>query len=470
MLRFIAFVAAFFLAAAAHAQDVFTVPEVPVFAEAETSSEARDSARLSGEKAAMDILLRRLTAEEDWVYLPSLSTGQPAPIFAQGYGGYQRDADLAYRPNASEPVPVGVKRPITIEDPQLDALVETFDVFDEKSSGTTYRASITFRFKADSVRTLLQNARLPYSEEQARRVLILPVLETENGRYLWEAKNPWARAWLERPLTSELTPMDLPVGDAMDIQAITADEAANLNTPALRAFSERYQTERLLLAVGRLREQAGEYRLTVRLIEATPPAIDARTISTSSIGTTVTEVYVRGSNDDFPALARQAVETTVQRHARQWKRQTLVDYSQQRTFELTAWYSNQAEWAHIRESVQATPLVVDFQSGVFNSVNAIMTITAVGAEDQFDLAMQQRDLDVWKDVGGRWHVADLEQAAVLKEQLVPLTTDIDDQNTRRRGLGRFFGRGDRSEQDEVIEEGALPDLPDDMFGDDNNQQ
>ena len=72
--------------APAHAQGgnraVFIVPEVPVFAEADSAAQAQSIAQDRGRRRAMDILLRRLTAEEDWGYLPNLTAGEPASAVA----------------------------------------------------------------------------------------------------------------------------------------------------------------------------------------------------------------------------------------------------------------------------------------------------------------------------------------------------------------------------------------------------
>lgn len=481
MLRFALVLVALSFGGSALAQNVFTVPQVPVFAEADSSALAQAQARREGREAALDILLRRIVAEEDWVYLPRLAEGEPAPILGDRplVTTEEQDFDAAYNPDVYNPrnepgaLPVTTKQPISIDPQQLSQLEEGFDVFNEKSSGTTYRAQITFRFKPDAIRSLLQTARLPYSEEQARDVLILPVLQTDTGVYLWEAKNPWARAWLERPLTSELTPMQLPVGDVVDIQAITAEEARDLNAASLREFAKRYQAEQVYLALGQLGENNGEYRLFVKLIDATPPAIGV-SWQASAIGTTVAETFFRGADDDFPALARRAVEGTVQRHSRQWKRQTLVDYSLQRSFEVTAWYGDLEEWADIRSALESTPLVRNLDPGVFNRENAIIQLTVVGDDQQFELAMEQRGLDLWRDASGRWYLAEEERAAQLQNTLDPLAPTIDEQSGRDRplGLGRLFGRGGGDNQDSDpsdspdAEDGGIPELPDDLFGDD----
>jgi hypothetical protein len=463
MMRALALAVSFLLfMGSALAQDVFTVPQVPVYAEAEGAAQAQERARVDGRRTAIDLLLRRLVAEDDWLYLPRLTEELPPEAVETGEVPTVEmpDPDAAYSggPDPLESERPGMKQAIVLDRQALAELEEGFDVFNEKSSGTTYRANITYRFKPDAVRSLLQTARLPYSEAQAQEVLILPVLETEEGVYLWEAKNPWARAWLERPLTSELTPMALPRGDVMDIQQISSEEARDINAAALRAFAERYPQRKIFVALAKLTEKNGQFRLYVQLIDATPPAI-GRGASASAIGTTITEAFFRGPNDDFPALARRAVQSTVARHARQWKRQTLVDYASERSFDLTAWYGSQQEFSDIRQAINSSPLVKSFKPGVFNRENAIMTLSVVGEEEQFRLAMAQSGLEVWQDTGSRWHIAEAERAEELKRSLEPLSTDIDEQAERRGGIGRFFGRGRSGSGEEI------PELPDDLFGD-----
>ena len=475
MLRVIVSIVLVFGLNAALAQNVFTVSEVPVAAEADSAAAAQQIAREEGRKQALDILLRRLVAEQDWIYLPSLAEG----LKAQADQSVEQDFDGAYVPEPTMPLleSEDPRRAVVLGDAQVRALELETNVFNEKSSGTTYRAEITYRFKPDGIRSLLRGARIPYSEEQARQTLIIPVLVTEAGTYLWESKNPWARAWLERPLGNELTPMVLPVGDVLDIQALTADEARQLNAAALRAFLERYENMATYLAVGRLSERNQEFRLFVQLVEATPPSLDRDAPITSSFGRRVLELNFSGANDDFPALARAAVRGSIDQHAAAWKQRTRVDYGLQRTLELTAWYREQRELSHIQDAISSSALVIDLDPGVFNNEAQRMTLTVVGEEDQFGLAMRERDLDVWEDERGRWHIAELDFAAELKARDEPLSADLVDEQTERGqetcGLGRFFGRGgdcgDSREEDAGSNDEEIPELPDDLFGDDNGR-
>jgi hypothetical protein len=429
----LALVAVLLLLTPAFAQDdaIFTVPKVPVFAEAESAAAAQGQAQAQGRRVAMDILLRRLTAEGDWQYLPRLAAGQAAPA------GSPVDTDAPYREGGMPTL--SIKRPVAVSDDDLAQVEQSFAVFDEKTSRTTYRASITYRFKPDAVRRLLTEARLPYSEAQSREALVLPVLETENGLYLWESKSPWARAWLARPLVNELTPLRLPRGDQADVDIVTAGQAMRMEAEPLAALAQRYRTGQVIIAHGKLAEENGEHRLYVRLIDgyldgrgsnrrriegagdsaglyddaggfgATSRAV----VSAGEPGVVLAEAFFRGPADDFPALAQRAVESTVAKYARDWKERTLVDHSDVRRFELTAWFDGLEGWAEIRTALGNTPLVQEMRTGVFNNENAVIDLTVIGDEEQFALAMRQDGLTVWPSDTG-WNIAEAALAQTLQ--------------------------------------------------------
>ena len=471
-----------FGAAAQDRSAVFTVPMVPVFAEAENAARAQSLAQDRGRREAMDILLRRLTASEDWAYLPRLAAGQAAP--AAG-GVAEMDPDIAGG--------LTVKQPVQVTPDDLARVELSFAPFGEKTSATTYRAQVTYRFSPEAVRRLLQDARLPYSEQQTRRALILPILETDQGLYLWEAKNPWARAWLARPLVNELTPLVLPRGDEQDVQAVTAAEARAFDQTALRALATRYGVPQVIVALGQLQEEAGEQRLTVRLLdgyldgrsdarrridagssaELYGEAVSAQTAGRP--GAALASSFFRAAEGDFPRLARRAVEGTVAGYANEWKAQTLVDHSAQRRFQLTAWFDGLDDWAEIRTALEDTALVTDMQTGAFTNENAVIVVTAIGTAPQFELAMRQSGLDVWR-ARESWHIAGLARAARLKERFVPvsageanrLDTAPDGTNEPGQASGRdrrFFGFGEREEpRARRGDDGEAPDLPDDLFG------
>ena len=70
--------------------------------------------------------------------------------------------------------------------------LEGVSVRSERNSSTRYIASLDFSFRADSVRAVLQQEGIPFVEEQAREVIIVPVVR-DAGRHASIAVRPRAR-------------------------------------------------------------------------------------------------------------------------------------------------------------------------------------------------------------------------------------------------------------------------------------
>lgn len=403
--------------------DVFVVPRVPVQAQAESAVAAKLAAQAQGRRRAADILLRRLTIEEDWVYLPSLATGRLAS------GG----PDVA-------------KSAISLTDRDLEFLEAGFEVYDEKSAPTTYRAMITYRFKPDAVRRLLKNARLPYSETQTRPALIVPVLETANGAYLWEANNPWMAAWKSRPYVNELTPFRAPLGDLEDSGRLTARQALALDENAYAGLAAHYNVSQIVLAHARLVQSGGEDTLTVRLVHAFREApltptddldailaepsastpIESEADATAEIsaapyedlsvkvGDLLAQATFSEPSGRFAMLAERAIEGAIARYAGRWKSRTLIDHSLEAVLETTAFYQSIDDWARIRAGLNATPLVGAVQVFSLSPRGAEMRLKVFGDPSRLIVALEAHDVAFWTEDNTRWFLATPGQAAQLR--------------------------------------------------------
>ncbi len=395
-------------AALALGEDVFVVPRVTVQAQASSATAAKDIAQQQGRRRAMDILLRRLTVEDDWVYLPRLAAGEPAPVEF----GYDR----------------GV---IALDDHALEQLESGFEVYNEKSAPNTYRAFITYRFKPAAVRKLLKDAQIPYSEAQTRTALVLPVLQTGSGLYLWEDNNPWMAAWKVRPYNNELTPMTAPLGDLEDAATISARQALALNQTALQIMADRYSVSQVIVAHAFLQQHDGEDTLRVRLIngfresgEIAPldelGVVDGDTgaggnfiqqgLSTmefipAKVGDVLAEEWFRRPSGNFPTLAEEAIETAIAKHAKPWKKRTLIDHTEAALLEASAYFNSIVEWGKIRTALVSTPLVGSIQVRSMSRRGAEMLIRAYGDPGKLIIAMEAQGLALWTEDGDRWMIA-----------------------------------------------------------------
>lgn len=403
--------------AKAASEDVFVVPRVPVQAQGESATAAKASAQTQGRRRAADILLRRLTVEEDWIYLPKFARGEAAAV--------------AGDPNLG-------KSAIAPSDSGLEALEASFEVYSEKSSATTYRAYITYRFKPDAVRKLLKSARIPYSETQMRKALVLPVLQTDRGAYLWESNNPWMSAWKSRPLVSELTPMTTPLGDLEDAASISPSQALGLDSGRLQALAERYGVSQVIIAHARLRQENSQDQLQVRLINgfreiaAPAPELDLdptlidyqanegpvvsgeREGLSANVGDVLAQSTFSQASGNFPALAESAIESVIAKYAGAWKSKTLIDHSREAILETTAFFDSLADWSKIRAGLLATPLVGSVQVFALSPRGAELRLRVFGDPSRLAVAMENYGVTFWSEDGERWFLAAPNRANQLK--------------------------------------------------------
>ncbi len=435
-------------AAFAAGDDVFVVPRVTVQAQADNATAAKTIAQRNGRRRAMEILLRRLTIEDDWPYLPRVGADETETPEAAGAGAA---ASGILSPGHLE------RNVISLTHRDLEELESGFEVYNEKSSASTYRAYITYRFKPGSVRRLLRDAQIPYSEAQTRTALVLPVLQTENGLYLWEDNNPWMAAWRVRPYNNELTPMTAPLGDLEDSAAISARQALALDTASIASMAERYSVSQVIVAHAYLRQENGEHKLRVRLINAfresaelgeddiltrvnadgvsdfgpsTVQGPGTNSFIPAKVGDVLAESWFNRPAGNFPTLAEEAIEVVIAKHAKPWKEQTLIDHTEAAVLEASAYFRSLGEWAKIRSALISTPLVGSVQVRSLSRQGAEMLVRAYGDPDKLIVAMESQGLALWSEDGERWLIATPATAQQVRGQ------------NRRRGSRRYGDAND----------------------------
>lgn len=388
------------------------VPRVAVQARADSATQAKTAAQRDGRRRAMDILLRRLTVEEDWPRLPMMGTPAEPEI-----------ADILQAPDSFlEP------QAATITDDMLEQLESGFEVYNEKSSSKTYRAFITYRFKPDQVRKLLKDAQIPYSEAQTRTALVIPVLQTGNGLYLWEENNPWMAAWKVRPYNNELTPLLAPLGDLEDSANLSARQAIAADQAALGVIAERYSAPQVIVAHAFLQQQDGKDKLRVRFINGYverhgfdseidasdfgdtdsligPDQSAASHAGQARVGEVVAEAWFSQASGNFPTLAERAIEETIAKYAKPWKQRTLIDHTVAALLNVSAIYNSIAEWGQIRSALTSTPLVSAVQVRSLSRGGAEMVIQAFGDPEKLVVAMDAQGLVMWSHDGDYWTIA-----------------------------------------------------------------
>ncbi len=212
----------FFSGPAAAASDtVYTVGNYPVDAQAANAVAAKDQALADGQQAAFRSLLKRLVPVTSFDGLKRLSSLKSSDFF------------------------------------------EGVSIRSERNSRTRYIASLDFSFRPDTVRAVLQQQGLPFVEEQAREIIVVPVLLGAQGAADQGAgSRAWTEAWKGLDLEHTLTPIELaPLKPEIQPDALKA--LLDGKGGADRVLAGAYGRPYVVMAIGEY--DAGSKRFNVTL-------------------------------------------------------------------------------------------------------------------------------------------------------------------------------------------------------------
>jgi hypothetical protein len=319
---------------------VFTVSNVAVDATSQSAVQARDIARADGERRAFRMLMERLTLKQDWNRLPKVT-----------------DADLF-------------------------GLVQDFEVTSERSSTVRYLATLTYRFRPEPVRRLLQNRGIAFTETRSKPLVVVPVLSAGNRAVLWDDPNPWRAAWTRQPLGEGLVPMQVPTGDLAALQAADAQQALKGDKEALAELGRRYDNGDVLVTQAALSGSGDQRVLQLTTARYSDGYSDQNWVSTIKSDP-------KESDEDFFARAVGVVLDDV---SEAWKKATLQRSGDEATLIALVPMTNLKDWVVVRDRLQSVPAI---QRAVLLSLSqegARIEIHYVGDPQQLQLVLSQRDL------------------------------------------------------------------------------
>jgi hypothetical protein len=210
---------------------VYTVANYPVEAAAENAVAAKKKALADGQQAAFRSLLKRL---------------MPVTAYARA------------------------KQFDTV---QATELVDAIRVRSERNSATEYLGNFDFTFQAKAVRDLLRREGIPFTDEQAPLVTIIPVWQAAAGATASVAEQAaWTNNWKGLDLDNSLTPVKI---EALrkDLRPDTVAAVAAGDAGAVRSLAFQYKTDRLLVATAGPDAATGRLAVTLAGRDAVGPFV-----------------------------------------------------------------------------------------------------------------------------------------------------------------------------------------------------
>lgn len=191
---------------AAPADAVFTVGNYPVEARADNAVAAKERALADGQQAAFRSLLKRLVPVTAHARLRTLKVAKPGDM------------------------------------------INGIRVRAERNSPTDYLASLDFSFQPQAVRNLLQREGLPFVEEQAPALILIPVWRAAPGTPPKD-EPAWTNAWKSLDLDHALAPVKLQtLGPKLQVDSVAA--LASGDGSAMRSLVAATGSELVVVALG----------------------------------------------------------------------------------------------------------------------------------------------------------------------------------------------------------------------------
>mgnify|MGYP003673371018 CR=1 FL=1 len=374
-LRFLVFAGFLFLAGltspttapwAQEAGEAYMVRDVIIDATDKSALAAKQAALRSGQRRALEQVLRRLTLVSEQEQLPRAVDLEPADFIA------------------------------------------SFAVADEKTSEVRYLARMTVQFRRSAVQRLLRGTGVSFSETRARPTLVLPVLERDGGRELFAEDNAWLAAWSELALPfGDLLPLTVPLGDLGDMSAL--DPEAALAPPEglerFRTMMDKYDCASVAVIHASL----------VSAGEAAPARMNVVVSRYGATGGgTLVSAYDAVDGETLDALLLRAARDIAGELAEDWKRRTVLRFGEQAELSARVPFSGLDGWLEIRRRLNAVPNIERVAISAITTIDAQVVLHYLGEAERLNTALAAHDLAL-EDRQGYWYL--------LRTDLAPQRTD-----------------------------------------------
>lgn len=195
-----------FFALPVNAEGIFVIDNIYADRAGNSATEARNLAIEDAQAQGLEIVIRRITDPQARTAIPKLS-------------------------------PQGIS-----------ALVKSFEIIEEKITGNRYQGRFNVFYDEAQIKELLSQYKVDVLQVKSPPILVFPIFNDGAQSILWEPENPWRKAWRQSLNAPSEINLIAPIGDAQDVQAITAEDLKNQKWDALLAFANKYGAREVLIA------------------------------------------------------------------------------------------------------------------------------------------------------------------------------------------------------------------------------
>jgi hypothetical protein len=306
--------------------------------------QARNQALQVGQREAYQILMQRITAQVDWPKIPKL------------------------------------------DDAGIQDLVLDVGIDQEKQGPGRLIATLSVRFKTESVRKLLRGAGIAYAEWRGRPLMVVPLWQAEAGAVYAEGQNPWRDLW-KAGTPEGLVALSVPLPNQLG--GLNGAALAAATPDQLGGLAARLNTSDVLVVVAAPgKSDNGLLKLDLTITGQGPLAsrLSGQRGFGGDVGETQEQLLLRAANE----LARNLDD--------EWKAGNLLQYDTQGTLMAMAPLGSLDDWLTLRERLNRATAVRSFDLAALSKTEAALVLHYVGEQGQLETMLMQNGLVLtWED-------------------------------------------------------------------------
>lgn len=235
----------------------------------------------------------------------------------------------------------------------ISSFVKDYEITKESLTNVRYVGTYTFRFDEDAVGKYFSVSGVRYTDTSSKPLLVLPIFQLSGKNSIWSENNIWMKSWAKTNLPKGIVPVEVPIGDLMDIADINDNDALRYDRRQLDRMLGRYNAKEAaimiavpdqnLVAVATDEERAiGSLRISIYRTDRAAAEHVQDLLLDAKPEETRAQIYTRAVRNAHSALQKD------------WKNKTVTSSADQRSFNVRAVFNSLKQWTKLKQALSGT--------------------------------------------------------------------------------------------------------------------
>lgn len=271
----------------------------------------------------------------------------------------------------------------------ISAMIKDFEVTNEQASAVRYVGTYTFRFRESDVENYFAVSGVRYTDVSSQALMVLPVLQKTGAQAsLWAEGNLWLQAWSRATLPAGAQPIEVPIGDLMDVGDVNDTQVMSPDMRRLTEMQARYGASEsvLMLAVAdaALSKVPGDADKAFGMLEISFYRMDL------GAPQFVQEIHVMADKtENRTQLYDRAVLQAYRLLQSDWKATVTPPGGQAKGYDARVRFSGLKDWVRVQRLLRAVPGMNDLDIGSVSPREARLRLNFRGDEAALREALAQ---------------------------------------------------------------------------------